>query len=413
MFTLPTGSRHRAVRRAAAPAFSTDNLRSSFPAVVDIVGQLVQVLLAARGAAVDVDAALRRESLDVIGKVGFGTDFGATRSLTETGGICAIFDLLQDSIAEGMARASNPFREKMWWTKSVRDGLATCQRFQEFMRGVVRDVQARGPPADGDMSLAALLMKATDPETGESLLDEDGLIAEFSMLMIAGVDTTSHTLAFFLYLVSQHPVVEARITEELAGRGLLSVAGSSQPRTLELNDTHELPYLSAALKESMRLMPTAGEGTFRVSDQDVQLGDLTIPAGTFIWAMFLNTFTAPELWDRPDEFLPDRWLDPEAEYVPVKEGLKGSAAGTQNGGAGRVRRFYPFSQGQRGCVGRGLAAMNYTAAAAVLLGTFHFRLADDMGGPEGVRAKEWGNLTLQVAGGVRMHCEPRGTSNAQ
>lgn len=50
------------------------------------------------------------------------------------------------------------------------------------------------------------------------------------------------------YLVSQHPVVEARITEELAGRGLLSVAGSSQPRTLELNDTHELPYLSAALK---------------------------------------------------------------------------------------------------------------------------------------------------------------------
>jgi len=49
-----------------------------------------------------------------------------------------------------------------------------------------------------------------------------------------------------------------------------------------------------------------------------------------------------------------------------------------DGGAGRVRRFYPFSQGQRGCVGRGLAAMNYTAAAAVLLGTFHFRLADDV-----------------------------------
>ena len=48
------------------------------------------------------------------------------------------------------------------------------------------------------------------------------------------------------------------------------------------------------------------------------------------------------------------------------------------GGSARVRRFYPFSQGQRGCVGRGLAVMNYTAAAAVLLGTFHFRLADEV-----------------------------------
>ena len=107
--------------------------------MVEIVEQLAAVLLAADGASVDIDAALRREvlrparpfppltpsplptqrrisclvvrpdrcpaarpelllrlqSLDVIGKVGFGADFGATRSLTETGGICAVFDLLQ------------------------------------------------------------------------------------------------------------------------------------------------------------------------------------------------------------------------------------------------------------------------------------------------------------------------------
>ncbi len=30
-----------------------------------------------------------------------------------------------------------------------------------------------------------------------------------------------------------------------------------------------------------------------------------------------------------------------------------------------------------------------------------------MGGAEGVRAREYGNLTLQTAGGLHMHCIPR------
>lgn len=45
--------------------------------------------------------------------------------------------------------------------QSLRDGLATCRRFREFMRGLVADVRARGPPAPDDTSVAALLMQAT------------------------------------------------------------------------------------------------------------------------------------------------------------------------------------------------------------------------------------------------------------
>ena len=102
----------------------------------------------------------------------------------------------------------------------------------------------------------------------------------------------------------------------------------------------------------MRLLPTAGEGTFRVSKQDVRLGDLTVPAGQpygaqqldpndagrqqcldvqqvlapllfnctvpgwrlfscllqaagiFIWSFFLGTFTHPDIWDDPDSYKP-------------------------------------------------------------------------------------------------------------
>lgn len=104
------------------------------------------------------------------------------------------------------------------------------------------------------------------------------------------------------------------------------------------------------------------------------------------------------------------------------------------------------------------AVLNYTTTAATLLGHFTFRLADkvtsapccrtcvhcgavklpaqcgveqqgmvlcasgakgpfkrlvccllQMGGAEGVRAAEIGNLTLQLHGGLHMHCVPRAT----
>ena len=42
----------------------------------------------------------------------------------------------------------------------------------------------------------------------------------------------------------------------------------------------------------------------------------------------------------------------------------------------RGRRYLPFGDGMRSCVGQSLAKMNYTATLALLLSHFSFRLAD-------------------------------------
>jgi cytochrome P450 len=41
-----------------------------------------------------------------------------------------------------------------------------------------------------------------------------------------------------------------------------------------------------------------------------------------------------------------------------------------------VRRFFPFSLGERDCLGRNLAKMTVAATIAYLLSHFSFRLAD-------------------------------------
>ena len=45
---------------------------------------------------------------------------------------------------------------------------------------------------------------------------------------------------------------------------------------------------------------------------------------------------------------------------------------------GRAKRFLPFSDGLRSCVGQSLATTNLTATLATLLGRFRFSLADEV-----------------------------------
>ena len=134
----------------------------------------------------------------------------------------------------------------------------------------------------------------------------------------------------------------------------------------------------------------------------------------------------------------DRWLEADAEYASALGQSCGSASTQAPPGTAvpsPAKRFIPFSDGPRDCVGRTLAHMNITAALAALLANFHFSLAasvrqspaqqilhegmrgpnltvavsPQMGGPQGVRCKERLLSTLQIDGGMKMHAMPRGS----
>ena len=69
----------------------------------------------------------------------------------------------------------------------------------------------------------------------------------------------------------------------------------------------ELPYITAVIKESLRCFPTVN-GNGRVCSKDTTIGDYSFPKGTrFAFSnYFLNR--DPDIFERPDEFLPERFL---------------------------------------------------------------------------------------------------------
>ena len=68
--------------------------RKGFGHVVQVNNQLISILEDSSSAEINLDNATLRVTLDVIGRVGFGKDFGATRDLS-SGKANLAFDMME------------------------------------------------------------------------------------------------------------------------------------------------------------------------------------------------------------------------------------------------------------------------------------------------------------------------------
>ena len=134
-------------------------------------------------------------------------------------------------------------------------------------------------------------VRLIDPKTGKLQKDEQ-ILSQASATVVAGMDTTAHALSFALLCIATTPGVQGRVAAELAALGLLVGSSSSdshpsasaapppRPRALEYADLSRIPYLTAVIKESMRLWPVGGAGVGRVADRDVDIGGFLVKKGT-------------------------------------------------------------------------------------------------------------------------------------
>ena len=120
-----------------------------------------------------------------------------------------------------------------------------------------------------------------------------------------------------------------KIQEELAK----SVAKIEGPGLLDLEQ--KVPLLKAVIQESMRLYPAAWMMS-RWAKEDSELDGKRISKGTEVFVCMYSLHRDPKLWERPTEFLPERFL------------------GNDQGGA-EAFSFLPFGAGPHKCVGANFA----------------------------------------------------------
>src|ERR1700733_2439736 len=165
-----------------------------------------------------------------------------------------------------------------------------------------------------------MLMEARDPENGQSMPDSQ-LIDEILTLIVAGHETTASTLSWAWYLISQHPEVEQKLSNEL----------NTLTACSELVDLPRFLYTRQVIDEVMRLYP-AGWLLTRRALHDDHLGEYFVPAGTEIYIPLYFIQRHPDLWQEPDRFNPDRFRPDQSKHRH------------------RLATF-PFSAGPRNCIG--------------------------------------------------------------
>ncbi|XP_078683598.1 cytochrome P450 2U1-like [Branchiostoma floridae x Branchiostoma belcheri] len=182
-------------------------------------------------------------------------------------------------------------------------------------------------------------------------------------LIAAGTDTTSQSLYWILLYMVIYPDIQERAQQEIS-----RVFGdSASPTTAKRT---ELPFTEAVITEVMRINPVTPLTVPHCTSSDTTIHGYDIPRGTTVYVNLWSVLRDPSLWEEPDQFKPERFLDNQGQYI-------------------KKDAFIPFSIGRRSCLGAQLAKMELFLITAYLLQHFTFKLPEGAPPPSTV-----GNLGL-------------------
>jgi cytochrome P450 len=149
-------------------------------------------------------------------------------------------------------------------------------------------------------------------------------------LFVAGTDTVTSTIEWAMAELLHNPKVMSKAKAELnqiIGKGNL----------VEESDLTKLPYLQAIVKETFRLHPAVPLLLPRKAENDLEINGYKVPKNAQVlinvWAIGRDS----NLWDNPNEFLPERFLGSDIDFK------------------GRNFELTPFGGGRRLCPGLPLA----------------------------------------------------------
>jgi cytochrome P450 len=319
-------------------------------------------------------------TLDIFGQTAMHADFGCCHNHwhpssqlqlpTSPNPIAEAFDFLA---SEMMRRMTTGILDPASQIYSIPTPSNRKQAEQsEFLRGyIVNSIEQRRhelavSAVDCPDDLLTAMIQVKD-------LSKEELTDTLLSLLFAGYETTAATLAYAIYLISQHVSVEQQCLEEIEQQ----VCQDSG--TIKKNP-EDYPYLQAVLMETLRLYPPA-ISTTRSLEKELILDGIPVPKGTYlyipIWTIQRDSKNFPE----PLAFRPERWA------VPVSQQQQLSTDGGGGGGGswqlrdplpelGNAQAWVPFSAGARSCVGQRFAIHEMTLALAVLVHDLEFRLLD-------------------------------------
>ncbi|CAN6329620.1 unnamed protein product [Urochloa humidicola] len=372
----PHGDHWRALRRfLSVELFSPSRIAARAADRRAETAALVESLLHAGGA----EVTLRRRIIELVLNV-------MLRALTGAPGRGDDLRRIQEIIEESFKWISVPgvgdFFPALRLVDRLRGVDAALIRLQArrdaFVAGLVDD-RRRSRVDDGGRDTAEtksvidelLSLQEIDPK-----FYTDTVIKGIAMsLLSAGTDTTAMTTEWAMAQLLTHPEAMHKVRAELD-------ANVGNTRLVEESDITNLPYLQCVVKETLRLCPVGAVIPVHEAMEDCTVGGYQVQRGTMILVNAWMIQRDPKLWEAPEEFRPERFLDVAGMVTAV------------------TAPMLSFGLGRRRCPAEGLAMRLVCFTLAALVQCFEW----DVGA---VDMAEGGEMSMGMANPLAAVCRPR------
>lgn len=314
-----TGPEHMRQRKLLLPPFHGERMRE----YEDVMVQATQRDMASwpLGEPMRVHPHTRQITLEVILRAVFGVEAEQMEPLK-----AAIGELLEP------VRPSVVLRAMMSRPTGERPTGAMGRALDRLDSLIYEEIDRRRHASDVEQraDIMSLLLLARD-ENGEAMTDGE-LRDELVTLLLAGHETTATSVAWALERLVRHPDKLARLIAEVDAR----VDGGGEE------------YMTAVVNETLRVRPVVPL-VVRLLTEELSVGGYRLPAGTRVAPSIYLTNRNPRVYERPREFLPERFLG--------------------EGGGQAINSFswIPFGGSVRRCIGASFALMEMKVILRTIL----------------------------------------------
>mgnify|MGYP000399699058 CR=1 FL=1 len=213
--------------------------------------------------------------------------------------------------------------------------------------------------------LATKIMVTPDPLTQERFETAE-MVDQVAIFFLAGHETSASALAWALYVLALYPQVQDRVAAEAMALGDAPDFGA----------VSKLKYTRDVFREVLRLYPPVPMMVRENRCPEEMRGRHVAPGAQIVLSPW-HLHRHERIWDRPDDFDPDRWQ-------------------TDAGRTCAREAYLPFSSGPRVCPGAGFAMVEGPLLLAMLTCAFRFERID---GDDPVPVA---HLTVRAKDGIRL-----------
>eukprot|EP01132_Coremiostelium_polycephalum_P002180 gene2180-2683_t len=326
-------------RSIISPPFSSVNIKPMFSVIEMTTDRLIKELVSNNSDSIDIHNYMTRLTFDIIGELSMGYDFGSIQGSN----LSNHFNFILDEMMRPIRRLSSwiPLPQDRKLNIVISDLFNIIQKGINSRRNHIKGIDGTENDYKANFLLDHLL-------ENHSNLTDDEIIGNIFTFLLAGHETSANLLTFIFYFLSIHQ----NIQEDLYKHVIHTSESSLDNITL----------LDAVINETLRLFPPAPMIGRNSINGDTLPGNIKIPKDTLILISVYAIQRNPEIYENPNEFNPYRWINTDLTLNTSSN-------------------FFPFSMGNRICIGQKFSISEAKIIISKLLKNFKLTFDETSGYP--------------------------------